>query len=1146
MSVSNLEAIPTINVKDSDNDFTVGVVASKVVGEADASTINLNGAAVTKSGSVTVNGIETLNVVSSGIATGSKDSTLTVASSSLSTVNLTGSTAAKVAASLVGASAATAVGKVTSDAGAHDVAVTAGASGILSVDMGAGDDTVRLATATKFYTVVGGEGTDTLVFADAVTLTAEALAGVTGFETLNLGATSSVNLAVNTINAKGSVTNASLATGGTVNLENGGTATVGATSLTGASDSITVNVGLKTTSGVTSATVASSGAETVTINNLALATDTGARTNTLTDTKTKTLTVTGANDTTIVATSATGLTKVDASGVAGKVTMTAGGAAAGIEIIGGAGNDALTGGSGNDTLTGGAGNDVLTGGIGVDALTGGAGADTFKFSPNTNVETYSAGNATDVVKDFTSGTDKLDVGAVAFLGNFTNIQQALAANGVAGTAANSAAFITGENTLYVFGASRSTLATTDLVVKLENVTSLTAADLLIGAQGAGATITATAGTKAAPKIAEITTTSSNAVDAVKTTALDDTITAASYSLLGTTAKIDGGLGNDTLNMTIAAEADLTTLAASGSATGVNLTSVETVNLTVTETVSGGSVNLGSGGLDVEVKNLTVTGSDGNAALTATFTATGQSITVNNTDPLGNGSTITFGSFGKQSATTGSSNDTFDAIAVDGITVNGGAGNDTFNVTSLAAFDNDATSTGEDLDGSALISIVGGAGKGDAIVFAAGLNGVVDFTDADDVSISGVEILDLGNVGSGSASGATVTLSSGFTKLIGTVATGENITINATAAQIAALEVIESTQTSSSGSFTIKSTDTTAIVADLSSTTTALVSGGGVKFDFSSAGANGATITVSDDLDIAGSSGADTVKIAKNLTSSGVATLDFTNIETVSIDAAQSANKLTVSDGVTTVNATKDVVLGLGSGGDTVNTSGTAVVKVTGGLGADKVAHASSGALEFNTSASGGSDTIEATGTGAVTVNQFVSGGGNTTIIKLKADNAVVDTINLAETGSGSGVVTSDNSFNVTGFNTAQDIIKLDANATSATASGGVVAKVVNAAGAVTIDATNDLVVLNFDMGGTAEVLKGDNTGANLLANLGGALSFSGGSGSAYLVAHDNDVAYIYHVNDATTAGVEASEIKLIGVINGAALGSISQTDFSFG
>lgn len=108
------------------------------------------------------------------------------------------------------------------------------------------------------------------------------------------------------------------------------------------------------------------------------------------------------------------------------------------ELIGGDQAETFTGGDGIDKITGGAGNDVIvagaeadtiSGGSGADTLTGGAGADIFTgfsiedqsvvASANTfanpiaatNTITFATGSAgsIDVITDFVSGTDKLDV-----------------------------------------------------------------------------------------------------------------------------------------------------------------------------------------------------------------------------------------------------------------------------------------------------------------------------------------------------------------------------------------------------------------------------------------------------------------------------------------------------------------------------------------------------------------------------------------------------------------------------------------------------------------------------------------------------------------------------------------------------------------
>ena len=84
------------------------------------------------------------------------------------------------------------------------------------------------------------------------------------------------------------------------------------------------------------------------------------------------------------------------------------GASGADHIDGGTANDLLFGDSGVDKLLGGAGNDRLTGGSDADVLTGGEGADVFIF---TSVSQSRAGTA-DLITDFVSGTDKIDLSAI--------------------------------------------------------------------------------------------------------------------------------------------------------------------------------------------------------------------------------------------------------------------------------------------------------------------------------------------------------------------------------------------------------------------------------------------------------------------------------------------------------------------------------------------------------------------------------------------------------------------------------------------------------------------------------------------------------------------------------------------------------------
>ncbi|AVR95075.1 M10 family metallopeptidase C-terminal domain-containing protein [Pseudoduganella armeniaca] len=82
----------------------------------------------------------------------------------------------------------------------------------------------------------------------------------------------------------------------------------------------------------------------------------------------------------------------------------------------------LAGGGWNDRLDGGAGNDTLIGGAGSDTLTGGAGSDTFVLR---------LGGGTDVVTDFVSGTDRLEVAAGAQPTIVTAAAEALTARAAA-------------------------------------------------------------------------------------------------------------------------------------------------------------------------------------------------------------------------------------------------------------------------------------------------------------------------------------------------------------------------------------------------------------------------------------------------------------------------------------------------------------------------------------------------------------------------------------------------------------------------------------------------------------------------------------------------------------------------------------------
>jgi Ca2+-binding RTX toxin-like protein len=78
-------------------------------------------------------------------------------------------------------------------------------------------------------------------------------------------------------------------------------------------------------------------------------------------------------------------------------------------LIGGAGNDVLFGGARGDNLFGDDGNDIINGGIGEDNLRGGAGNDIFVF---TSLQDSVVGGDRDEIRDFTRGSDLIDLSAI--------------------------------------------------------------------------------------------------------------------------------------------------------------------------------------------------------------------------------------------------------------------------------------------------------------------------------------------------------------------------------------------------------------------------------------------------------------------------------------------------------------------------------------------------------------------------------------------------------------------------------------------------------------------------------------------------------------------------------------------------------------
>ena len=90
-------------------------------------------------------------------------------------------------------------------------------------------------------------------------------------------------------------------------------------------------------------------------------------------------------------------------------------------LFGGNGNDVLVGGSGGDQLEGGVGDDALFGGIGADQLIAGLGDDILTGGDGDDIFVFTQGNGSDVITDFVSGEDSIDLNGISLLAGFDDL-----------------------------------------------------------------------------------------------------------------------------------------------------------------------------------------------------------------------------------------------------------------------------------------------------------------------------------------------------------------------------------------------------------------------------------------------------------------------------------------------------------------------------------------------------------------------------------------------------------------------------------------------------------------------------------------------------------------------------------------------------
>ncbi len=1107
LTFTGLKAIPTTGLALSGvtgGNTTVTFEADAIAGSTDTLKVELNGAKTIANGvigTITANGIETIAVTT----TGASSNLAAIASTSLKAMTVTGDKSL----TLAGVTFTDNVNVNTLNAGgltgtaALNVTVTANTATLdVAVTGGAGDDRADFSTgfdAKDAFT--GGAGRDTLALTQAV---AAAPGGsVTTVEVLEItnGGTGTISMAnfagVDTVYYSGLT---------------GGTALTGTATISNAVTGITVRDAVDAVAQSVTVTLATNGSADVAnfnFDGVAAADNIG----TLSAAQFETVNITTADDATALGTGAltiAGLTNTVATKlvIAGNAALTIAGsndpATAVLATIDASTATAAVTISGTDLAAGGA---TVTLGSANDTfnVATAAGADTFDLSKGGvdtivyNAVAQSSAN-TDTVIGFTSGSDKIDLTALGLTaaaqfkgvkGSFGEAQGALTASAL------SAVFDSSTGILWVDTQVDGTLDSRDFRIKLSGVSTVVAADFFTAPVGV---------TFTANKAAFNTATAADSTEANAVAANDDSIVATIAQLAGST--INGLGGNDTLTLTTA-----------GAVGAMAATNVETLVLASASTTANTGVSLAAA---TNFKH--ITGSSNADTVSITNLVAGGAVS------LGNG--------------------------IDNIT----------DATEALIEGTDSTFVGGTSSNGSVVDV-------DVLTFAAAIT-----TATLDLSrVSGFETIDLGAVAAGGLTTTAAKFAAGVTTLKGDTTTG-NITVNMTGAQLDALTTINSVATGNT--FAIVVNDTAAVTVDLSDTTFTTAFVDNISFAASSA----ATVTINGELGTAAAAqaltlgtGVDTLNINGVVASAGgrlynlgggadivnvnvadgivtATDLDTTasttailnvkaNVTTAAltlatnmdifktvnftVDQVSGGNAVTINNGATTVTAVGGDFI-LGTGGDTFSSSGTAANIVTGGTGNDTITFANTLGNTLNTIVFG-----TASGLDTITFN---------------STNGVADTIGLNDGAGTVGLALATDRFTVNGFNATHDIIRLDTvQTTAATAAAATpVVQAVSAAGALLLSSgTADVTVLNFDMGGSTAVLAGVTNGAALLANLGGTLTAAAGNADdGYIIAYDNGNAYLYAYTNATSAGVLAAEIALIGTINGLATGALGVANFS--
>ncbi|MFZ2724909.1 MAG: M10 family metallopeptidase C-terminal domain-containing protein, partial [Methylococcaceae bacterium] len=163
----------------------------------------------------------------------------------------------------------------------------------------------------------------------------------------------------------------------------------------------------------------------------------------------------------------------------GNDKITGGTDSIGDSLAGGIGNDTITGGISNDTISGGTGNDNLAGGVGNDTLVSDSGTDSLSGGTGNDRFTFLTVTTGNVITDFVSGVDKINVSAID-ANSQTTTNDTFSFIGIAAfNSTNATAQLRFDASTHTLYASTDADSTAEFSVQLTGINAINVADLIL-------------------------------------------------------------------------------------------------------------------------------------------------------------------------------------------------------------------------------------------------------------------------------------------------------------------------------------------------------------------------------------------------------------------------------------------------------------------------------------------------------------------------------------------------------------------------------------------------------------------------------------------------------------------------------------------